>query len=107
MGKGLAASLKDRDPDMFKAYKRICDQKLLDIGQLWLWRSTPQWVLNFPTKKHWRRPSSLAYVEAGLKKFVAHFEAKGIREIAFPRLGCGNGGLSPSVAFQAVPARSA
>jgi hypothetical protein len=49
--------------------------------------------LNFPTKKHWRRPSSVEYIEAGLQKFVDKFEAKGIREIAFPRLGCGNGGL--------------
>jgi O-acetyl-ADP-ribose deacetylase (regulator of RNase III) len=94
MGKGLAASLKQKYPDMFKAYKRICDQDLLDVGKLWLWRSTEQWVLNFPTKKNWRSPSQLSYVEAGLKKFVDQFEARGIREIAFPRLGCGNGGLN-------------
>lgn len=94
MGKGIASALKKRHPDMFKAYKRICDEGLLDIGKLWLWRSPQQWVLNFPTKKHWRRPSSLEYVEAGLRKFVDQFETRGIREIAFPRLGCGNGGLA-------------
>ena len=93
MGKGLAHELKARHPEMFRSYKRICDQKLLDIGKLWLWRSSSQWILNFPTKKDWRRPSRIEYVEAGLKKFVDQFESKGIREIAFPRLGCGNGGL--------------
>jgi hypothetical protein len=94
MGKGLANELKTRHPEMFRAYKRICDQKLLDVGKLWLWRSSSQWILNFPTKKDWRRASRIEYVEAGLKKFVDQFETKGIREIAFPRLGCGNGGLN-------------
>jgi O-acetyl-ADP-ribose deacetylase (regulator of RNase III) len=93
MGKGLAAALKARDPEMFKSYKRICDQGLLDIGKLWLWRPRTQWVLNFPTKTQWRRPSKIEYIALGLEKFVAQYEAKGIREIAFPRLGCGNGGL--------------
>lgn len=94
MGKGLADELRKRHPDMFKAYKRICDQHLLDIGKLWLWRSSSQWILNFPTKKHWRNPSKIEFVEAGLRKFVDQYESKGIREIAFPRLGCGNGGLA-------------
>lgn len=94
MGKGLAASLKARDPEMFRAYRRICDQGLLDIGKLWLWRLRSQWILNFPTKTQWRRPSKIEYIEAGLAKFVDQYEAKGIREIAFPRLGCGNGGLN-------------
>jgi O-acetyl-ADP-ribose deacetylase (regulator of RNase III) len=93
MGKGLAQELKRQHPLMFKAYKKICDERLLDIGQLWLWRGSGQWVLNFPTKKHWRNPSKLSYIEDGLKKFVDQFEEQGIREVAFPRLGCGNGGL--------------
>lgn len=93
MGKGLAQALKQREPEMFKAYKRICDQGLLDVGKLWLWRPQAQWILNFPTKTQWRRPSKIEYIEAGLRKFVDQYESKGIREIAFPRLGCGNGGL--------------
>lgn len=94
MGKGLAHELKKKHPQMFKAYKKICDERLLDVGQLWLWRSPNQWILNFPTKKNWRNPSKLEYVEQGLIKFRAQYERQGIREIAFPRLGCGNGGLS-------------
>jgi O-acetyl-ADP-ribose deacetylase (regulator of RNase III) len=93
MGKGLASAYKSRYPAMFKTYKQLCKEGKIDIGRLWLWKGEDQWVLNFPTKKHWRNPSKLTYIEAGLKKFVEQYEARGIWEIAFPRLGCGNGGL--------------
>ena len=93
MGKGLASSMKKRYPAMFAAYAKLCAEHQLHVGQLWLWKSPTQWVLNFPTKKHWRNPSKLSYIESGLQKFVAEYEQRGIWEIAFPRLGCGNGGL--------------
>lgn len=78
---------------MFIAYKRICDRKLLEPGKLWLWRGADCWILNFPTKIHWRKPSKIEWIRAGLQKFVEKYEILGIREISFPRLGCGNGGL--------------
>lgn len=93
MGKGLASAFKARYPRMFEEYRKLCKERRLDIGQLWLWKGPDQWVLHFPTKKHWRNPSKLSYIEAGLQKFVGQYEHRGIREIAFPRLGCGNGGL--------------
>lgn len=93
MGKGLAQAFKEREPEMFAAYKRICDQRLLEPGKLWLWRGSPSWVLNFPTKQHWRQPSRLEWIEAGLAKFVSAYESQGITEISFPKLGCGNGNL--------------
>lgn len=93
MGKGLAQAFKEREPDMFKAYKRICDQKALAPGKLWLWRGSGSWVLNFPTKVHWRHPSRIEWIEQGLEKFVSAYAAQGITEISFPRLGCGNGNL--------------
>lgn len=93
MGKGLAAAMKDRHPAMFQAYKAICDRGALEPGKLWLWKGQDQWVLNFPTKKHWKGPSRLEWVEAGLEKFVETYATRGITEISFPRLGCGNGGL--------------
>ena len=83
MGKGLAHAFKEREPDMFKAYKRICDQKALVPGKLWLWRGSGSWVLNFPTKVHWRNPSRLEWIEEGLAKFVAAFMEQGITEISF------------------------
>ena len=93
MGKGIAAEYKSRYPEMFKNYKKLCKDEKFKIGMLLLWKIPKQWVLNFPTKIHWRNPSKLSYIEAGLKKFVEGYESRGIREIAFPRLGCGNGGL--------------
>lgn len=93
MGKGIAKAFRERYPEMFQEYKKLCTNKELNIGDLWLWKGKDQWVLNFPTKKHWRNPSKVEYIEIGLKSFVQQYEKLGIREISFPRLGCGNGGL--------------
>lgn len=93
MGKGLAAEFKKLYPSMFAEYKEVCDRGELKPGGLWLWRGADQWVLCFATKKHWRHPSKIEYIENGLREFRAHYEKLGIREISFPRLGCGNGGL--------------
>jgi O-acetyl-ADP-ribose deacetylase (regulator of RNase III) len=93
MGKGLAHAFREREPEMFKAYKQICKQKALMPGKLWLWRGRRSWVLNFPTKMHWRNPSNLAWIEEGLEKFISSYAEQGINEISFPRLGCGNGNL--------------
>lgn len=94
MGKGLAAAFKERYPDMYAAYKKRCDDGAFKPGSIWLWKGADQWVLNFATKKHWRNPSKLDYIKQGLHEFRDSYEAMGIREIAFPRLGCGNGGLN-------------
>ena len=59
MGKGVAKEFKRLYPDMFQAYKRLCDRSELGIGKLHLWRSAERWVLNFPTKTTWRQPSRL------------------------------------------------
>lgn len=93
MGKGIAKAFRERYPAMFEAYKRLCDNKLLQPGILWLWQGEDHSVLNFPTKVHWRSPSRIEWIEQGLQKFVASYEARGITSISFPRLGCGNGGL--------------
>lgn len=93
MGKGIAAEFKARFPAMFEAYQEICEQRLLEPGKLWLWKSAEQWVLNFPTKVHWRNPSRLEWIELGLQKFAAEYQRRAITEISFPRLGCGNGNL--------------
>lgn len=93
MGKGLAQAFKAREPRMFDAYRDLCRAGQLEPGKLWLWRGAPNWVLNFSTKRDWRRPSRLEWIEAGLEKFVAAHAEQGIREVSFPLLGCGNGGL--------------
>lgn len=93
MGKGIAKEFKRLFPEMFIQYQSFCEQKKLQVGNLWLYKTTNKWVLNFPTKKSWRNPSKLEYIEAGLKKFVDQYSEKGIQSIAFPPLGCGNGEL--------------
>lgn len=94
MGKGLALSFKKRYPGMFEVYRRTCERKQLTIGKLMLYYAPDHWILMFPTKENWRNPSKLEYIEAGLQKFVSTYAQKNITSIAFPKLGCGNGGLS-------------
>jgi len=96
MGKGIALTFRQIYPEMFEVYRDICEQGKLDIGTLYLYRDPDvnKLVLNFPTKKHWRNPSKLEYIEAGLRGFVRMYEQAGIHSIAFPPLGCGNGELN-------------
>lgn len=93
MGKGIAKDFKLRYPEMFKEYKAICKANNLDIGQLHLYRSFNKTIINFPTKKHWRSPSKLEYLERGLQTFTTRFEELGLTSVAFPQLGTGNGEL--------------
>lgn len=95
MGKGLALEFKNRYPAMFDKYKSFCDKGVFKPGVLWIYKAEDgKWILNFPTKIDWRNPSEMSYIEEGLKKFVEIWESKGITSIAFPLLGCTNGGLN-------------
>jgi O-acetyl-ADP-ribose deacetylase (regulator of RNase III) len=93
MGKGIAKTFKQIYPRMFEQYQEYCENGQLEIGKLFLYKTPHKWVLNFPTKKNWRQPSEPEYIERGLQKFVDTYAVKGITSIAFPELGCGNGGL--------------
>lgn len=94
MGKGLAKEFKRIYPDMFKQYQKFCEEGLLTVGKLQIYKTPNKWVLNFPTKANWRSPSKLENIEQGLQKFVDNYDRLAIKSIAFPMLGCGNGGLS-------------
>jgi O-acetyl-ADP-ribose deacetylase (regulator of RNase III) len=94
MGKGIALQFKQIYPEMFKKYQSLCEKKQLNIGDLWLYKTPHKWILNFPTKKHWRSKSKVEYIDAGLRKFVETYQEKDIRSISFPMLGCGNGELN-------------
>jgi len=94
MGKGLAKEFKRIYPDMFDIYQKFCENGSLTIGKLQLYKTPNKWILNFPTKANWRSPSKLEYIEQGLEKFVLNYNRLAIKSIAFPMLGCGNGGLS-------------
>lgn len=93
MGKGLALEFKKRYPKMFDEYKKQCDNRQLVVWRPILWKGEDHWILNFPTKRHWKDPSQLIFIEVGLSNFVRLYELYEISSIAFPKLGCGNGGL--------------
>lgn len=93
MGKGIALSFKKKYPEMFTTYRKACDKHQLIIGKLMLWYGPDHWILNFPTKEHWRNPSKMEYIEKGLMAFQRKYADYNITSIAFPKLGCGNGEL--------------
>lgn len=93
MGKGIAYGFKRYYPEMFEEYKSLCDNGKFSIGDLFLYKTSNKWILNFPTKKHWRGKSTLEYIELGLIKLVKDAIKLQITDIAMPKLGCGNGGL--------------
>lgn len=100
MGKGIAKKYKELYPGMFERYVLLCDQGLINVGKLWLYKSEDKWILNFPTKTHWKYPSELAYLEKGLKKFIDTYEEKGLKSVAFPLLGASNGKIPPEVSLK-------
>lgn len=93
MGKGLALEFKKRFPEMYRQYLKLCVQGKVKVGQLNLVQDGFTKILLFPTKDHWKNPSSLAHVEAGLDAFCQSYRELGIDSVAFPKLGCGCGGL--------------
>lgn len=112
MGKGLALQFKNAFPEVFASYTRACEARQVVIGRMHVvGRSmAPRFVINFPTKEHWRQPSKLAYIDAGLPELVAQVRKLDITSIAVPPLGCGLGGLAwgdvrPRIehVFDAVP----
>ncbi|MBW4421800.1 MAG: macro domain-containing protein [Myxacorys californica WJT36-NPBG1] len=94
MGAGIALEFRLRYPEMYERYIQLCQQKEIDIGKLWIYKTDQRWILNFPTKKHWKYNSELRFLELGLHKFIDTYESKGITSIAFPMLGTQNGGIS-------------
>jgi O-acetyl-ADP-ribose deacetylase (regulator of RNase III)/uncharacterized protein YwgA len=94
MGKGIALEFKKRFPEMHEDYVRRCEAKEVKLGQPYLYRSLlPPWILNFPTKDHWRSVSKLEDIVRGLQYLERHLKEWGITSLAVPPLGCGHGQL--------------
>jgi O-acetyl-ADP-ribose deacetylase (regulator of RNase III) len=94
MGKGVALEFKKRFPANFDDYVARCERKSVRMGEPYPFEDrSGRLIVNFPTKDHWRSPTKLSDVEKGLDHFVRHHEEWGVRSVAFPPLGCGNGGL--------------
>ncbi|HEX9889343.1 MAG TPA: macro domain-containing protein [Nitriliruptorales bacterium] len=97
MGKGIALQFKQAFPDNFKAYRSACQRNEVRLGKMFVvatGRLSPKWIVNFPTKGHWRARSKLSDVEAGLADLRRVLVELGAGSVAVPPLGCGNGGLS-------------
>jgi len=97
MGKGIALMFKEAFPENFLAYENACERKEVKVGRMFITESRtfsgPRWIINFPTKKHWRQPSKLEWITEGLEDLRTIIQENAIRSIALPPLGAGNGGL--------------
>jgi O-acetyl-ADP-ribose deacetylase (regulator of RNase III) len=94
MGAGLALEFKLRYPDMEQDYQSRCRRKEVCVGRPYLYKGEySAWILNFPTKNHWKQPSELSWIEDGLQYFRNRYKHGKISSAAFPKLGCSHGGL--------------
>lgn len=100
MGAGIAFECRLRYKDMYEKYVQLCEENKIKIGTLWLYKSEERWILNFPTKQHWKFESKPEYLEKGLLKFIETYQEKGITSIAFPLLGANKGGISEDVSLE-------
>ncbi|MFV0178651.1 macro domain-containing protein [Empedobacter falsenii] len=102
MGKGIALQFKKAFPNNYKEYKVACKEGKIDIGKSFIFEdintySGKKIIINFPTKKSWRKPSEYSYIENGLSDLINIINQYNIKSIAIPPLGAGNGGLEWSV----------
>lgn len=97
MGRGIALQFKTAYPENFKAYADACKREELVPGRMFVYETrslvNPRFIINFPTKRHWRGKSRMEDIESGLVALVEEIRSRGIRSIAIPALGAGLGGL--------------
>jgi len=97
MGKGLALEFKQRYPDMFSRYRALCNKGDISVGKIAFWKpkiTDDPIICLFPTKNHWREKSTVSIIEHGLQQFVKYAPKLDITSAAFPKIGCGLGGLN-------------
>jgi O-acetyl-ADP-ribose deacetylase (regulator of RNase III) len=97
MGKGVALQFKQAFPDNFRQYEQACRAKQVRPGQMFIVENSslvsPKYIINFPTKRHWKGKAKIEDIQSGLKALIADIKRLRIRSVAVPPLGCGNGGL--------------
>ncbi len=97
MGKGIALQFKQRFPANYAAYAQACKLGQVKTGRIFVTEpgelAGPRWVVNFPTKQHWRDPSRLEWVVDGLQDLRSFLVSNAVPSIALPALGAGLGGL--------------
>lgn len=92
MGSGLAKAIRDRYPEMYESYRQLCLEGNFKIGDLAFYLAVDRWIINFPTKRHYRQRSRLSDIERGLQALVGLGHDLPVTSVAFPKLGCGHGG---------------
>lgn len=106
MGKGLALQFKKAYPDNYETYKLACEHKAIRTGKMFTFmrksQSNPKYIINFPTKQHWRDPSKIEFIDDGLTDLVRVVPYLSIKSIAIPPLGCGLGGLEWSIVLPKI-----
>jgi len=97
MGKGVALMFKEAFPKNFQAYEYACKHNEVQVGRMFVTENAsfkgPKWIINFPTKQHWRPPSKIEWIVEGLQDLRRVVKELDIHSIALPPLGAGNGGL--------------
>ena len=97
MGRGIALQFKNAFPENFKAYVAACDRNEVQPGRMLVFETgrltNPKYIINFPTKRHWRGKSRIEDIDAGLVALVHEIRARNIQSVAIPPLGSGLGGL--------------
>jgi O-acetyl-ADP-ribose deacetylase (regulator of RNase III) len=98
MGRGIALQFKNDFPENFKAYEAACEREEVQPGKMFVFETrtltNPKFIINFPTKRHWRGKSRMEDIDSGLKALVEEIRTRSIRSIAIPPLGSGLGGLN-------------
>ena len=99
MGKGLALQFKNHYPLNYKMYRAACDMGEVQTGRMFVvenepaTKTSPKWIVNFPTKEHWRHPSKMEWIVDGLHDLSVVIHKYAMKSISIPMLGCGLGGL--------------
>jgi O-acetyl-ADP-ribose deacetylase (regulator of RNase III) len=98
MGRGIALQFRKAFPDNFKVYEAACEREAVRPGQMLVYETRrltgPRYIINFPTKQHWKGKSRMEFIDTGLSALVEEIRKRDIRSVAVPPLGCGLGGLS-------------
>jgi O-acetyl-ADP-ribose deacetylase (regulator of RNase III)/uncharacterized protein YwgA len=98
MGKGIALQFKQTYPGNFKEYEKACRRHEVSTGKIFVYPTGAllgvKYIINFPTKKHWKEKSEIGYIRNGLDNLIEVIKDYSIHSIAIPPLGCGNGGLN-------------
>src|SRR5215467_13634001 len=97
MGRGIALQFKNAYPENFRVYEAACDRGDVQPGRMFVFETrqltNPKYIINFPTKRHWRGKSRMEDIDAGLTALAAEIRSRRVRSVAVPPLGSGLGGL--------------